>query len=254
VLAGQGITAENIAKIYGISTEEQDIYTAMSQNRSEKAQKENFFRDEIIPVMIELKNNENKLIDRDEHIRYGTTVEKLTSFNPSFKIDGTITAGNSSGINDGAAAFVVMSAEKAQRLGVTSLVKILSFSSTGVDPSIVGMGPGESYKKALKKANLSIDDIDLFEINEAFAAQTLAVTRALGTSMDKINVNGGAISLGHQVGASGSRILVTLIYEMIRRNVLYGMASLCLGGGMGISIIVNKCYGITASCVTTQKI
>jgi acetyl-CoA C-acetyltransferase len=234
------ITAENIAERYKITRQEQDIFAAMSQQKAEKAQSAGLFKDEIIPVRVDLKKNESKLIEQDEYIRYGTTVEKLSALKPAFKKDGTVTAGNASGINDGAAALVLMSSEKAQSLGIKPLAKILSYASAGVDPSIMGMGPVESCKKALDKAKLNVEDIGLVEANEAFAAQAIAVTRELGLNTEKVNVNGGAIALGHPVGASGARILVTLIHEMIRRNERYGMATLCIGGGMGITVIVER--------------
>jgi len=235
-----GITAENIAEKYKIAREEQDAYAAMSQQRAEKAQKEGLFNDEIIPVTAEIRKNETKLIQQDEYIRYGTTLEKLSALRPAFKKDGTVTAGNASGINDGAAALVVMSAEKAQKLGIKPIARIVSYSSAGVDPSIMGMGPVFSSEQALKKAKLSPSDIGLIEANEAFAAQALAVTRELGLDIERVNVNGGAIALGHPVGASGARILVTLLYELIRRKERYGMATLCIGGGMGITMIVER--------------
>lgn len=235
-----GITAENIAEKFNITRQEQDIYAAMSQNRAERAQVENLFRDEIIPVQVKHKNNEFKLVESDEFIRYGTTIQTLSTLRPTFKENGTVTAGNASGINDGAAALVIMSGEIAQKLTVKPLAKILSYASTGIDPSIMGMGPVESSKKALQRANLTIDDIGIMELNEAFAVQTIAVARELNISMDRLNVNGGAIALGHPVGASGARILVTLIHEMRRRNIRYGMAALCIGGGMGITIIIEN--------------
>jgi len=235
-----GVTAENIAEKYHISREEQDSFAESSQNRAERAQKAGLFRDEIVPVQIELKKNETKLIENDEYIRYGTTLEKLASLRPAFKKDGTVTAGNASGINDGAAALVVVSGEKARSLGIKPLAKILSYASAGTEPSIMGIGPVESCKKALGKAGLSISDIGLVESNEAFAVQSIAVMRELGLDPAKVNVNGGAIALGHPVGASGARILVTLIYEMIRRNEKYGMATLCVGGGMGVTLIIER--------------
>ena len=237
-----GTTAENVARIYNISRKEQDIFAAMSQNKAERAQCDDLFKAEIVPVEIELKKNEFKTIDRDEFIRYGTTIEKLSSLKPAFKIDGTVTAGNASGINDGAAALVIMPAIKAEESGVKPLVKILSYSSTGVDPSIMGIGPVESCRQALKKADLRIDDIDLVEINEAFAAQAIAVIKELALNPAKVNVNGGAIALGHPLGASGARILVTLIHEMNRTDQKYGMATLCIGGGMGITVIVENLF------------
>lgn len=235
-----GITAENIAERYNITRNEQDIFAAMSQQKAEKAQREGLFKDEIIPVRVELKKNESKLIEQDEFIRYGSTAEKLSPLKPAFKKDGTVTAGNASGINDGAAALVLMSGEKAKSLGIKPLARILSYASSGVDPSIMGMGPVESCKIALNRAKLVVDDIGLVEANEAFAAQSLAVTRELHINSDRVNVNGGAIALGHPVGASGARILVTLVHEMGRRDERYGMATLCIGGGMGITLIVER--------------
>jgi acetyl-CoA C-acetyltransferase len=235
-----GITAENIAEKFNISRGEQDEFAATSQQRAERAQNEGLFRTEIIPVQVELKKNELKLIDKDEYIRYGTTVEKLSSLKPAFKKDGTVTAGNASGINDGAAALVIMSGRKAKQLGIKPLAKILSYASAGIDPSIMGMGPVKSSRIALDNAKLNIADIGLIEANEAFAVQAIAVTRELGLNMEKVNVNGGAIALGHPVGASGARILVTLIHEMIRRNEQYGMAAICIGGGMGVTVIVEN--------------
>jgi len=235
-----GITAENIAEKYKITREEQDFFAVMSQNRAEKAQFDNLFKDEIVPVEIEFRSNEFKTIEKDEYIRYGTTIEKLAVLKPAFKRDGTVTAGNSSGINDGAAALVIMSARKADKLGIKPLAKILSYASSGVDPSLMGIGPVESCKKALHKAKLKIEDINLVEINEAFAVQAIAVIRELGISIERVNIWGGAIALGHPVGASGARILVTLIHEMISRNEKYGMAALCVGGGMGITVIIEN--------------
>ena len=235
-----GITAENIAERYNISRDEQDKFAEKSQQKAEKAQREGRFRDEIIPVRVDLKKNESKLIEQDEYLRYGTTLEKLSALKPAFKKDGTVTAGNASGINDGAAALVLMSGEKARSLGIKPMAKILSYASSGVDPSIMGMGPVESCKRALSKANLTVDEIGLVEGNEAFAVQSIAVIGELGLNIERVNVNGGAIALGHPVGASGARILVTLIHEMNKRNERYGMATLCIGGGMGITVIVES--------------
>ena len=235
-----GITAENIAEKYNITRDEQDIFAEMSQKRAENAQKEGLFREEIIPVRVELKKNESRLIDQDEYIRHGTTLEKLSSLKPAFRKDGTVTAGNASGINDGAAALVLMSGEKAKALGIKPMARIVSYATAGVDPSIMGVGPVESCKSALYKAGLSVADIGLVEANEAFAVQSIAVMRELGLEPDKVNVNGGAIALGHPVGASGARILVTLLHEMNRKNIRFGMATLCIGGGMGITAIVER--------------
>lgn len=235
-----GITAENLAEKYGINRADQDLFAKNSQEKAERAQKDGLFNNEIVPVNVKLKKNDSKLVELDEYIRFGTTVEKLSLLKPAFKKDGTVTAGNASGINDGAAGLVIMSKEKAQTLGIRPLAKIISYASAGVDPSIMGIGPVEACRIALRKANLKISDIGLIEANEAFAAQALAVTRELGLDPEKVNVNGGAIALGHPVGASGARILVTLLYEMHRRNIRFGMATLCIGGGMGISIIIER--------------
>lgn len=237
-----GITAENISEKYNIHRQEQDIYAAMSQNRAERSQVKNIFNEEIVPVQVKQKNKEFKLVDSDEFIRYGTTLQTLSRLRPTFRENGTVTAGNASGINDGAAALVIMSGERAQKLGIKPMAKILSYASTGLDPAIMGMGPVESCKKALQRANLTIDDIGLIELNEAFAVQTIAVVRELGLNIERVNVNGGAIALGHPVGASGARILVTLLYEMQRRDEHYGLATLCVGGGMGITVVVENMH------------
>ncbi|WP_035294007.1 acetyl-CoA C-acetyltransferase [Clostridium sp. KNHs214] len=234
-----GITAENIAEKWNFTREEQDAFSAASQQKAEKAIEEGRFKDEIVPVVI--KNRKGEIVfDKDEFPRYGTTVEKLSKLKPAFKKDGTVTAGNASGINDGAAALVVMSAEKAKELGLKPLAKIVSYGSRGVDPSIMGYGPVASTKAALDVAGLKVEDLDLIEANEAFAAQSLAVAKDLKFPMEKVNVNGGAIALGHPVGCSGARILVTLLYEMNKRNAKRGLATLCIGGGMGTAIIVER--------------
>jgi len=233
-----GITAENLAEKYNISREEQDAFAASSQNKAEAAIKEGKFKDEIVPVVIPSKKGDI-VVDTDEFPRAGVTVEALAKLRPAFKKDGTVTAGNASGINDGAAALVVMAADKAEELGIKPLARIAGYASAGVDPSIMGIGPVKAVKKALERANLKLEDIDLIEANEAFAAQSIAVARDLGFDMNKVNVNGGAIALGHPVGASGARILVTLLYEMKRRNVKKGLATLCIGGGMGTALIVE---------------
>jgi acetyl-CoA C-acetyltransferase len=234
-----GITAENLAEKYGITREEQDKFAAESQNKTEAAMKEGKFREEIAPVVISSRKGDI-IVDTDEYPRSGVTTEALAKLRPAFKKDGTVTAGNASGINDGAAAIVVMAADKAKELGVKPIAKILSYASAGVDPSIMGIGPVPAVKKALVKANLKLEDIDIIEANEAFAAQSLAVAKELGFDMSKVNVNGGAIALGHPVGASGARILTTLLYEMKRRNSKYGLATLCIGGGMGTALIVEQ--------------
>jgi acetyl-CoA C-acetyltransferase len=235
-----GITAENVAEKYSISREDQDAFAASSQQKAEKAQNENRFADEIVPVSIREKK-ETIVFDRDEYPRAGVTSESLAKLLPAFKTDGTVTAANASGINDGAAAIVVMSADKAAELGVQPMAKFVAGSVAGVDPAVMGIGPVASTKKALTQAGLTISDIDLIEANEAFAAQAIAVGRELGIDNTKLNVNGGAIALGHPVGASGCRILVTLLYEMKRRDVRRGLATLCVGGGMGVSLIVEAC-------------
>ncbi|NLK34253.1 MAG: acetyl-CoA C-acetyltransferase [Gracilibacteraceae bacterium] len=233
-----GVTAENLAEKYNISREEQDAFAASSQNKAEAAIREGKFKDEIVPVVIPSKKGDI-VVDTDEFPRAGVTTEALAKLRPAFKKDGTVTAGNASGINDGAAALVIMAADKAKELGLKSLAKIVSYASAGVDPSIMGIGPVPAVKKALERANLKLEDIDLIEANEAFAAQSIAVARDLGFDMNKVNVNGGAIALGHPVGASGARILVTLLYEMRRRKSKKGLATLCIGGGMGTALIVD---------------
>lgn len=235
-----GITAENIADQWKISREEQDEFAVKSQNKAEKAQKEGKFKDEIVPVMIPQRKGESITVDVDEYPKHGVTIDKLAKLRPAFKKDGTVTAGNASGINDGAAMLIVMAKEKAEELGLKPLVTIKGYASAALDPKIMGYGPVPATKKALKRANMSIEDIDLIEANEAFAAQSIAVTRDLSLDLDKVNVNGGAIALGHPIGASGARILVTLIYEMIKRDSKRGLATLCIGGGQGTSLIVER--------------
>lgn len=234
-----GVTAENVAEQWGISREEQDAFAARSQNRAEQAKKEGKFKEEIVPVEIKTKKGIT-VFDEDEYIKEGVTAEALGKLKPAFKKDGSVTAGNASGINDGAAALVIMSKEKAEELGITPLATIVSHATTGVDPSIMGIGPVSASKKALQKAGLTIKDIDLVEANEAFAAQALAVAKDLELEDEKVNVNGGAIALGHPVGASGARILVTLLHEMKRRDAKRGLATLCIGGGMGTALIVER--------------
>ena len=235
-----GITAENLAEKYSISREDQDEFAVWSQNKAERAINEGKFKEEIVTVVISQRKGEPKVIDTDEFPKAGVTLEKLSKLKPAFKKDGTVTAANASGINDGAAAIVLMSKEKAEELGITPLASLVSFASAGVDPSIMGIGPVPSSLKALKNANLAIDDIDLIEANEAFAAQSLAVGKELKWNNEKVNVNGGAIALGHPVGASGARILVTLLHEMKRRDAKLGLATLCIGGGMGTTVIVKR--------------
>lgn len=235
-----GITAENVSEQFGITREMQDELAVNSQNRAEKAQKEGRFDDEIVPVEIKDRKGNVTVIDKDEYIRYGQTVETAAKLRPAFKKDGTVTAGNASGINDGASCLIVMSEEKAKELGVEPLATIVSYASAGVDPKIMGTGPIPASKKAMEKAGLTIDDIDLIEANEAFAAQAYAVKNELGYDFDKVNVNGGAIALGHPIGASGARILTTLLYEMKKRDAKKGLATLCIGGGMGTAVIVER--------------
>jgi acetyl-CoA C-acetyltransferase len=234
-----GITAENVNELYGITREEQDEFGFRSQERAAAAIKSGRFKDEIVPVVLKGKKGDI-VFDTDEFPRQ-TTLEKMAALKPAFKKDGSVTAANASGINDGAAAVIVMSKEKADELGIKPMAKVVSYASGGVDPKIMGLGPIPASKKALEKAGLTIDDIDLIEANEAFAAQSIAVGREMGwaNKMEKVNVNGGAIAIGHPVGASGARILVTLLYEMQKRQSKYGLATLCIGGGMGTSLIVE---------------
>jgi len=236
-----GVTAENLAEAYNISREEQDQFAYSSQVKYKAAMEEDKFKNEIVPVMIPQRRADPIPFEIDEHPKGNTTIEGLSKLRPAFKKDGTVTAGNASGINDGAAAVLVTSDEKSKELGLKPVASIISYAVAGVDPSIMGIGPVPAIQKALDKAGLSLDDIDLFELNEAFAAQSLAVLRDLPIPEDKINVNGGAIALGHPIGASGTRILVTLLHEMKRRkDAKRGLAALCIGGGMGIAIIVEK--------------
>jgi acetyl-CoA C-acetyltransferase len=234
-----GITAENIAEKYGITREMQDEFAANSQQKAEKAIAEGKFKDEITPIEIQQKKK-TIIFDTDEAPRSGVTVESLSALRPAFKKDGTVTAGNASGINDAASAVVVMSEEKAKELGVKPLAYWVAGASAGVDPAYMGLGPIEATKKVMAKAGLSVKDMDLIEANEAFAAQSIAVCRDLEFDMSKVNVNGGAIALGHPVGCSGCRILTTLLYEMQRRDSEYGLSTLCVGGGMGVATIVKK--------------
>ena len=235
-----GVTAENIAKEWGLTREMQDEFSLNSQLKAEKAIKEGRFVDEIVPVIIPQRKGEPKVFAQDEFPRFGSTIEKMEKLKPAFIKDGTVTAGNASGINDGAAALVVMSAEKAKELGVTPICIIVSYGSKGLDPSIMGYGPFYATKKALEGTGLTVADLDLIEANEAFAAQSLAVAKDLEFDMSKVNVNGGAIALGHPVGASGARILVTLLHEMMKRDAKRGLATLCIGGGMGTALIVER--------------
>ena len=230
-----GVTAENVATKWEITRKEQDDFSLLSQSKAEKAQKENKFTNEILPIV--LKSNQFMI---DEHARKGMTLDRLTKLKPLFKNQGTVTAGNSSGINDGAAAVVLMREDDAKKRNLEPLAKIVSWATCGVKPSLMGSGPIPASKKALKKAGWKIDDLDLIESNEAFAAQSLAVIKELGIPKEKINVNGGAIALGHPIGASGTRILVTLLHEMVKRNCKKGLATLCIGGGMGIAMCVER--------------
>lgn len=235
-----GITAENLAEKYNITREEQDEMAVSSQQKAGKAIDNGVFKDEIVPVEIPQRKKDPIIFSQDEHPKPGTSVEKLGQLRPAFKKDGTVTAGNASGLNDGAAAVVVMKAEKAKELGIKPLAIIKSYSSTGVDPKIMGIGPVSATKKALQKAGLTIDQVDLFEANEAFAAQALAVVKELGLPLEKVNVNGGAIAIGHPIGASGARVLVTLIHQMLRDNAKYGLATLCIGGGQGVAMALEN--------------
>lgn len=234
-----GTTAENIAREYEVSREDQDAFAAGSQQKAEAAMAGGRFRDEIVAVAVQRKK-EQVLIDTDEHPRAGTTVETLAGLRPAFAKDGSVTAGNASGINDGAAAVVVMSSARAQRNPGAPLARIRSYASAGVPPRIMGMGPVPAVRLALQRAGLELKDIELFELNEAFAAQSCAVGRELAIPDEKLNVNGGAIALGHPIGASGTRVLVTLLYEMIKRDVHLGLAALCIGGGQGIAMVVER--------------
>lgn len=235
-----GITAENIAERWNISREEQDMFALESQRRAEAAQSAGRFTDEIVPVSIPQRKGDPIIFDTDEFPKHGLKSEKLTALKPAFKKDGTVTAGNASGINDGACMLIIMSADKAAELGVKPLARILSYGNAALDPAIMGYGPVPATLAALKKAGLTIEDIDLVEANEAFAAQSIAVVRDLKLDPQKVNVNGGAIALGHPIGASGARILTTLIYEMKRRNVNKGLATLCIGGGQGTALIIEN--------------
>ncbi len=235
-----GITAENIAERWNISREEQDAFALESQHRAEAAQKSGRFADEIVPVSIPQRKGDPIIFDTDEFPKHGLTIEKLSKLKPAFKKDGTVTAGNASGINDGAAMLIIMSGEKAAELGIKPLARILSYGNAALDPAIMGYGPVPATQAALKMAGLTIADMDLIEANEAFAAQSLAVVRDLKLDPLKVNVNGGAIALGHPIGASGARILTTLIYEMKRRNADKGLATLCIGGGQGTALIIEN--------------
>jgi acetyl-CoA C-acetyltransferase len=234
-----GVTAENVAREFQITRQQQDEFAVASQNKAEAAQKAGRFKDEIVPVTIKTRKGD-VVVDQDEYIRPGTTMETVGKLKPAFQKDGTVTAANASGINDGAAAVVLMTAAEAKRRGLTPLARIVSWATAGVDPALMGTGPIPSSRKALKKAGWTIDQLDLVEANEAFAAQACAVNKDLGWDTSKVNVNGGAIAIGHPIGASGARVLVTLLHEMKRRDVKRGLATLCIGGGMGVAMCVER--------------
>ena len=235
-----GETAENVAEKYNVSREDQDAFGLRSQQLAEKAIKEGKFKDQIVPVEIPQRKGDPKIFDTDEHPRFGTTMESLQKLRPAFRKGGTVTAGSSSGMNDGASALLIMAKEKAEELGLEPMATIVSYASVGVDPAYMGIGPIPATKLALEKAGLTIDDIDLIELNEAFASQALACVRELNMDMDKVNVNGGAIALGHPVSASGGAIVTKLLYEMKERDSKYGLATLCIGGGQGLALIVKR--------------
>lgn len=235
-----GVTAENVAKQYSIARGQQDEFAVASQNKAEAAQKAGKFKDEIVPVMIPQRKGDPVAFANDEFIKAGTTLESISGLKPAFSKEGSVTAANASGLNDGGAAVLVMSAERAAQLGLKPLAKIKAYASSGVDPSIMGMGPVPASRRCLEKAGWKPADLDLMEINEAFAAQACAVNKEMGWDTSKINVNGGAIALGHPIGASGCRVLVTLLHEMVRRDAKKGLASLCIGGGMGVALAVER--------------
>jgi acetyl-CoA C-acetyltransferase len=235
-----GVTAENVAKQYDIKRDAQDALALASQQKAAAAQEAGKFKDEIVPVAIPQKKGDPVLFDADEFINKKTSAEALAGLRPAFDKAGTVTAGNASGINDGAAALVIMSAKKAQQLGLKPLARIAAFATSGLDPATMGMGPVPASRKALQRAGWNAQDVNLFELNEAFAAQACAVNKELGLDPAKVNVNGGAIAIGHPIGASGARILVTLLHEMQRREARKGLAALCIGGGMGVSLAVER--------------
>jgi acetyl-CoA C-acetyltransferase len=234
-----GITAENVAGEYEVSREDQDAFAAASQRKAGEAMTSGRFKDEIVPVPVQRKK-ETVLVDTDEHPRPDSTADVLAKLRPAFAKDGSVTAGNASGINDGAAAVVVMSAARAKELGLQPLARVRSYAAAGVEPRVMGIGPIPASRKAMERAGVSVKDIDLFELNEAFAAQSVAVGRELAVPEDKLNVNGGAIALGHPIGASGTRILVTLLHEMRKRDAQLGLAGMCIGGGQGIAMVVER--------------
>jgi acetyl-CoA C-acetyltransferase len=234
-----GVTAENVAREFQITRDAQDEFAVASQNKAEAAQTSGRFKDEIVPVTV--KNRKGDIVvDQDEYIRAGATLDGVAKLRPAFSKDGTVTAGNASGINDGAAAVVVMTAEEAAKRGIEPMARIVSWATAGVDPAIMGTGPIPASRRALKKAGWSIDDLDLIEANEAFAAQACAVNKDMGWNPEIVNVNGGAIAIGHPIGASGGRVLVTLLHEMKRRGAKKGLATLCIGGGMGVAMCVER--------------
>jgi acetyl-CoA C-acetyltransferase len=235
-----GTTAENIAEKFGFSREAQDEFAAASQQKAEAALNDQQFSDEIVPIEIPQRKGEPVVFDRDEFPRAGTTIESLGKLRPAFSKEGSVTAGNASGLNDGAAVVLVMSESRAKALGLTPMAKIVAFSSAGVDPAIMGTGPIPASTKCLEKAGWQVDDLDRIEANEAFAAQAMCVNKEMGWDMDKVNVHGGAIALGHPIGASGCRVLVTLLHEMQRSNSQKGLATLCIGGGQGVAMAVEK--------------
>jgi acetyl-CoA C-acetyltransferase len=235
-----GVTAENVAKEYGITRAAQDEFAALSQNKAEAAQKSGRFNDEIVPVEIPQRKGEPLRFATDEFVRHGVTAESLSGLKPAFSKEGTVTAANASGLNDGAAGVIVMSAKKAEALGLTPIARIKAYANAGVDPKVMGMGPVPASKRCLERAGWAASDLDLMEINEAFAAQALAVHQQMGWDTSKVNVNGGAIAIGHPIGASGCRILVTLLHEMQKRDAKKGLASLCIGGGMGVALAVER--------------
>ena len=234
-----GITAENLAEKYQISREAQDAFAVASQNKASAARSSGRFKDEITPVTVKGRKGDT-IVDTDEYIRDGATIEAMSGLKPAFKKDGSVTAGNASGLNDGAAALVLMTADEAAKRGATILGRIAGFATCGVDPSIMGIGPAPASRKALSKAGWSVADLDLIEANEAFAAQALSVSQELGFDPDKVNVNGGAIAIGHPIGASGARVLTTLLYEMGKRDAKKGLATLCIGGGMGVAMCIER--------------
>ena len=236
-----GITAENVAERYHVSREDQDKYALLSQQRAAKARDEGKFKDEIIPLEVKVNKKETKIFDTDEYIRDNTTLEKLEKLRPAFKKDGTVTAGNASGINDCGAAVVLMKAEEAEKRGQNPIVRIVEAAAAGVDPAYMGIGPVPAVRKLLKKTGLTLADIGLFELNEAFASQTLACIRELGLDINKVNVNGSGISMGHPIGATGCIITIKLMNEMVRRNERYGIATLCIGGGQGLAVLFELC-------------